>query len=135
MTARIALAVWLQAGCALDSSPLALAPAPDVRIAVDVAVQRWRAVGCEIDVEPGGVAVDQIAEAAWPYPTQWLGVTTPQGVHVVADLGDHRKADVMTHELGHVFGLPHSDHGVMLAAPADDLPTADDCAAARDLSR
>lgn len=132
--------IWLLAcaltGCALDAAPVpVVTPAPGMQRFVDVAAARWRAVGCEINAELDGIAVDQIAEVAWPYPTQWLGVTTPQGVHVVADLDDERKTDVMTHELGHVLGLPHSNHGVMLATPAGELPTEDDCNAARDLTR
>lgn len=94
--------------------------------AVADAADRWRvelaAVGCEVRIElaDDGHEVRGWTEAAWPFPSFWLGSTTfgaNESMDVVGDLASDKREQVLMHEMGHALGLPHVEDRPSLMNP------------------
>ena len=141
---RLCVALALCAACAAESPPSPVGqqwhdvPRFAVKpIAVDVdqaswndavaaAGDRWRvelaAVGCEsrIELADDGHEVRGWTEAAWPFPTNWIGSTTfgaNESIDVVGDQPADRREQVLMHEIGHALGLQHIEGRPSLMNP------------------
>lgn len=90
------------------------------------AAQEWTDVGCAIDVVDGferGTEVVHVSFDAWSFGNA-SGMFVDDTIYVRADGMEHR---ILLHEMGHMLGFPHRDHGIMEPTVNVDYVTAEDC--------
>lgn len=103
-------------------------------IAVAIAVSFWHARGVEIPCHPVPVvnADALLPKGEWGWPAD-MGATSgcrillSNGGSVSRVAAPDRYCTEIVHEVGHLAGLPHTEHGVMSPVIEDDSDIPYDC--------
>lgn len=95
---------------------------------VEQAAAEWSAVGCPIAVGDDGVPVSLVPSADWRWNAeQFWGYYTGDEIVLRNSIAPNNRHKILLHEMGHMLGYEHSDHGIMRPHVAVDFVTADDC--------